>query len=212
MKFSFPPGEEGVERRWIAHGLHCLVARGLSTNNGYVLVPLEHPDFGRSTDMDVVIHGGLTFAGQYEEGTWFGFDTAHVGDGPAEWASREYREMALLRGPGHSWSVDEVAVEVERLAAQLAAREEPLTLTELQSPRFAAISEDLKHALAVAADALLEAGLIDEVDAVRLLPISRQLVFQHVVPLDGAQPRAAALKKFWQRAQLGHVVPFGRER
>jgi hypothetical protein len=85
--------------------------------NGYVIVPPAHPayelDYG---DIDVDIHGGLTFSQKVtndmlelfpaldtnDVGGWMvGFDTAHYGDD-------EYK-----------WPMEAVQMETERLVLQL---------------------------------------------------------------------------------------------
>ena len=67
--------------------------------NGYVVVPDGHPMHGADyDDVDVSVHGGLTFASSVgavsgwpevlseDGGGWiFGFDTAHPGDSRAKW-------------------------------------------------------------------------------------------------------------------------------
>lgn len=65
--------------------------------NGYVILPESHPCFGKDfDDIDVLVHGGLTFSEMVNEklcnhfglphhyiGFWMvGFDTAHFGDNP----------------------------------------------------------------------------------------------------------------------------------
>lgn len=48
---------------------------------GYVGIPTNHPFFEKNYDeIDISVHGGLTFS-DYMDGIWFiGFDCAHVGD------------------------------------------------------------------------------------------------------------------------------------
>src|ERR1043165_3488178 len=76
--------------------------------NGYVVIPKDHPLYGKDYDaVDLDVHGGITFAekvnehllenwGQHPEcegkltrediGKWvFGFDTAHYGDDLETW-------------------------------------------------------------------------------------------------------------------------------
>jgi hypothetical protein len=130
-----------VEREWEHVGLLCAVVQGREGSNrcGYVRVPPTHPDHGKDyNDVDVDVHGGLTYA-QIEPcsdhldgiGYWFGFDCAHSGDAshdpdnPAPW----YVDMQK-RHPGvfdrnyyeHFWSHAEVVAETERLAEGLVAR------------------------------------------------------------------------------------------
>lgn len=72
---------------------------------GYVDVPATHPMHGKHyDDVDVDVHGGLTYS-EKEGDVWrFGFDTAHFGDGPVE-RSEEY-----------------VTSQCERLAEQMGER------------------------------------------------------------------------------------------
>lgn len=144
-------GKTKVERDWLAGGLRCQVRRMPPPFNhmcGYVQVPVSHPwngvDYGdevRGADVDldtfdvdadtnfinvlmlaiaddranvlrriewrVRVHGGVTFAGRLdgEDGWWFGFDCAHAGDD----------ENPRWR------AVDEVALETDRMAAQILA-------------------------------------------------------------------------------------------
>lgn len=67
------------------------VLTDFSTNrgyhNGYVALSKGHPDYGKDyDDIDVEVHGGLTFSQEVEyqnEKYWVvGFDTAHLGDNP----------------------------------------------------------------------------------------------------------------------------------
>lgn len=99
-----------VEREWTTHaGSRGLVLRGLVLC-GYVELPDGHPWRGcAAEDVPASVHGGVTFAGmlQGRYGHWVGFDFAHAGD-----------HIPGMRVPGREWSVDEVAEEVERLAAQ----------------------------------------------------------------------------------------------
>jgi hypothetical protein len=104
---------------------------------GYVGVPLDHPDAQPSINergydtqydnVDVSVHGGLTFS-EMGEGEpwirgfyWLGFDCAHAGD-------------FMPRFPqwgGHEWTEEEVAEEVTSLAEQLLARGAPLDEAEV---------------------------------------------------------------------------------
>jgi len=49
--------------------------------NGYVHIPKTHPLYGKGYDeIDVDVHGGLTYAEKEGESWVVGFDTAHYGD------------------------------------------------------------------------------------------------------------------------------------
>lgn len=79
---------EPSSRSWSAYGLPCMVRRGgLGVWCGYVGVKSEHPYYGRKcNDIDIDVHGGLTF-GEYGDGGewpadyyWLGFDCGHFLD------------------------------------------------------------------------------------------------------------------------------------
>lgn len=73
------------EKSWSHRGLECGLAPtpelaiACGPFNGYVRVPAEHPAAGKDyDDLDVDVHGGLTFDHQCDDGsTWFGWDNAH---------------------------------------------------------------------------------------------------------------------------------------
>jgi hypothetical protein len=87
-------------KHFLIKGLHYGFPRGWG--NGYVLIPVGHPMHGKYyDDIDVEVHGGLTFSELAEEnmkewsggkiidedlGSWIvGFDTAHYGDNETNW-------------------------------------------------------------------------------------------------------------------------------
>ena len=125
------PPEDRVARRWVSQGMDCCVLRGHVALCGYVKVPVGHPAHGKYyDDVDVSIHGGLTFSQLSEDGTWFGFDCGHAGDfirieAPEENPSAKDAKLPdgsplfPIIHPGHLWTVEDVAVEVEDLASQL---------------------------------------------------------------------------------------------
>lgn len=48
---------------------------------GYVKIPEGHPSHGKDYfDIDVDVHGGLTYGQFRDDGYWIGFDCAHFGD------------------------------------------------------------------------------------------------------------------------------------
>lgn len=133
-----------IEREWIHAGLLCAVTQPRQAMNrcGYVRVPPTHPWHGKDyNDVDVSVHGGLTFGSlepcvEHEDGQgwWFGFDCGHfndlhydpnvdVNDPSLDSASREviqfYQEHPIALDC-HYWTEAEVAAECERLAEQLA--------------------------------------------------------------------------------------------
>jgi len=140
-KSGWGPGpwmNEPDKKQWNDHatGLPCLIVRNaLGALCGYVGVSKSHPDFECDyNDVDVRVHGGLTFANHCRPGPedasichivadgeddnvwWLGFDCAHCDD----------------EVPGHTWmrwgglyrDFDYVSREVTRLALQLKARGE----------------------------------------------------------------------------------------
>ena len=138
-----------VEREWEHAGLKCAVvlAREAGHRCGYVRVPLGHPFHGKGySDLDVNVHGGLTFARledcKHEDGQghWFGFDCAHCDDEshdpniqPEDVVDAEARAVLEIHRECeakyphpyglalHYWTQLEVERETERLAEQLAA-------------------------------------------------------------------------------------------
>lgn len=97
--FTEPPTDD-----FFAEGYRCEIKRhnSLGFLCGYVFVPEGHPDFGKHyDDVDVTVHGGLTYA----NGGCFGFDCGHAGDlTPAFENMLEssmgdvYRNMDYVRG------------------------------------------------------------------------------------------------------------------
>jgi len=91
-KFEHIAGEWDDEedlQKFESSGYQCIVLRGpVGSLNGYVELPLGHPSFGKHyDDVDVEVHGGLTYGshtnpdtGEKDLGFWLGFDTAHAGD------------------------------------------------------------------------------------------------------------------------------------
>ena len=129
-----------VEREWSHAGLLCAVVQRRKGSNrcGYVRVPPNHPHYKKAySDVDVDVHGGLTFANiepcvEHEDGIgwWFGFDCAHSGDASYDPENppqhqidfiKKYPEFARSGLYEHFWSHEEVVAETERLAEHLAA-------------------------------------------------------------------------------------------
>ena len=78
-------------------------------------------------DVEVQVHGGLTFGCRVKDGRWFGFDTAHAFDhAPGLDFSNNIYGIPLPQGLDadrkHAWTLIEVKAEVENLAEQLAKR------------------------------------------------------------------------------------------
>jgi hypothetical protein len=132
-----PWDEEPDKKQWLdpATGLPCLIRRAGSLGHlcGYAGVPPGHPLHGKHCDeVDVRVHGGLTFArgcGHGDEATsvchkpdpgepddvwWFGFDCGHCMD---------LSPGIVIRIPDDDATYCDFAYvtrEVERLAEQLA--------------------------------------------------------------------------------------------
>lgn len=126
-----------------AHGFPCFVNRNrFGSWCGYVGVPVGHPYYGEDyDDLDVVVHGGLTYAskcqgdlchtpepGESDDVWWLGFDCGHawdkspgmdatlrkVGVDPVALEASDFR-MAYR-------TLEYVREETENLAEQLAAK------------------------------------------------------------------------------------------
>jgi len=121
---------------WMYKNLRCMVVlRRTSIMEwycGYVAVPSGHPDWGKGyEEVDVEVHGGLTFSGQGKPGSlwedkqlwWFGFDCAHAEDNfyRDDYLSARPELEPIVRG-ARKWKVEEVVEETEKLAEQLYAR------------------------------------------------------------------------------------------
>jgi len=121
-----------------ATGLPCLIVRNIAgCLCGYVGVTAEHPFFGKGYgDVDVEVHGGLTFSGPCNpqadeerhichvpaEGEpdhvfWFGFDCAHLGD-LCPTFDRVWRQLGVLEKIEYK-DIEYVRAEVRKLAKQL---------------------------------------------------------------------------------------------
>ncbi len=115
-----PWDSEPDKMQWpdAATGLPCLAVRHERMGHwcGYVGVPEGHPKFGASyNDVDVEVHGGLTFAaacrpgaedkavchvpgpGESDKVWWLGFDCAHSWDLSPEDATRSEREGGIWK-------------------------------------------------------------------------------------------------------------------
>lgn len=117
-----------IEEMGIHNGLPWVTRldEGFGHRCGYVGLPQGHPSYGkRYEDIDVEVHGGLTFSGWDVEGFtadqlwWVGFDCLHAGDAPDPELAPDTWRSSLIHG-AHVWTSDEVVQETERLAEQLA--------------------------------------------------------------------------------------------
>ncbi len=108
---------------------------------GYVAIDRNHAFYEKGYgDVDVSVHGGLTYADHSEPGIWnkvsrfwwFGFDCAHSGDKSPGSDARlanygvMMREISdafdRLQFSEHYWTLPEVQAECAELAAQLASK------------------------------------------------------------------------------------------
>jgi hypothetical protein len=133
-----------VESEFKHAGLQCAVVQNTEAGFrcGYVRVPPTHPMFEKGyDDLDVDVHGGLTFAElepctEHEDGQgyWFGFDCCHAGDEmydpsmrPVDCTTEEAKRLLQIhshyprRSWEHYWTQEEIESETKRLAEQLAA-------------------------------------------------------------------------------------------
>lgn len=121
-----------VDQRYTLDGVQCLVmTRGDGLINGYVGIDHEHPWYEKEhTDIDVDVHGGLTFSGVKHQALgdtgmlnplwWLGFDTAHAGD--VNWGTRIKETLAPVYNKDEDYVRDEIALLV---ALVKAARKQP---------------------------------------------------------------------------------------
>ena len=121
-----------VEREWKTFGLSCAVVQNREAGNrcGYVRVPPGHPAWGKHyDDVDVDVHGGLTFARpepcmEHEDGQgyWLGFDCAHSRDKRPctdEFILAVNKKYGSIYGDGTYRDFAYVQAEVTLLAKQL---------------------------------------------------------------------------------------------
>lgn len=142
-----PWQDEPDKKQWMdeATGYPCLIVRNRGgALCGYVGVPYGHPCFQADyNQVDVDVHGGLTFADYCDPNAdesrhichktdgddrvwWLGFDCAHYGDiSPAYEAL--HRELGLRLRDGYETykSFQYVTAQVRKLAEQLKALEAP---------------------------------------------------------------------------------------
>jgi hypothetical protein len=129
-----------------ATGLPCLIKRNPFMGNlcGYVGVPPEHPWYGKNyDDVEVDVHGGLSYAGSCSDGPpdqsichvtepgepdhvwWFGFDCGHAFDASPGLLAMDVSHKLPLQEVGtyRDWSY--VEQQVGLLAEQLAKAAAP---------------------------------------------------------------------------------------
>lgn len=120
-----------TEKEWTTRaGLKAVViAKDMGHRCGYVGVSKDHPWHGKDYhDIDLDVHGGVTYAGMRDDLWWFGYDCAHLGDAAdPELMSDEYKKVLLGRWLNFEGdtikTLDFCVNECESMAAQLKARE-----------------------------------------------------------------------------------------
>lgn len=126
-----PWKSEPDEVRWedASTGLSCVMRRHPSLGywSGYVDLPSGHPCYGKHYDeIDVKVHGGLTYSDKVE-GAWrVGFDCAHAGDKTLVTATMNLPESFLqfMAGGGDVYrDYEYVRQECRDLAKQLVNHE-----------------------------------------------------------------------------------------
>lgn len=76
---------------------------GLGFRCGYVQIPSGHPWFKKHYhNIDVDVHGGLTFSDWLDGNYWIGFDCAHYNDAqdpdlPTEYESEHFFKSGVIR-------------------------------------------------------------------------------------------------------------------
>ena len=136
-----PWDSEPDQEQWITGaGLPGLLIRNrFGCWCGYVGTSPQHPNFGLGyDDVDVNVHGGLTFAGHPIAGDpdetfwWFGFDCNHGGDYSPE-LDRHYRQADFppLERQSDYRTIEYAKRQVESMAEQL-----QITMIEFLDPLF----------------------------------------------------------------------------
>lgn len=132
-----PWDDEPQDREeWRYKGYPCLMVRNnMGAWCGYVGISKDHPDYGKYDEVNVSVHGGITYAnecagkichipreGETADIWWLGFDCAHAGD---TFPGIQTIARAFLEGidMGTYKTAEWVKSEVERLADQLTRRE-----------------------------------------------------------------------------------------
>ena len=151
---SHPP-----EKMWVFGGWYCAVAMGITGLNGYVRIPETSPlrDYSSYDDMDVEVHGGITY-GPFicEEFTvgeilfprlektwaetkgWVGFDTSHLSD---VWDLDEL----TFQSPAHRQTAESLTADIlnesglgiVRWTKQKVVEETEWLCSQLQSAEYA---------------------------------------------------------------------------
>lgn len=116
---------EPNEKHWEYRGVKCHILRHPVMLHlcGYVTAPAGHPWYEKPyDDIDVRVHGGLTFKGfldsKQDMGYVVGFDCAHAGD--------LIPELDVIKHGGDVYrDIEYVTACVEELASEMLAQAEP---------------------------------------------------------------------------------------
>lgn len=86
-----------AEKTWITKAGYpaVVVVQPMGHRCGYVQIPKDHPEAGKDyDDIEVSVHGEITYSSKNTKGTVFGFDCAHWGDAPnLNLMEPEYRKV-----------------------------------------------------------------------------------------------------------------------
>ena len=114
-----------TEKEWTTEaGLKAqVIASPMGHRCGYVGVPEGHPMYGKHyDDVNVDVHGGLTFSND-EDGLWlFGYDCSHWGDAKDFELMSDEMKRTFTRWPdtkGTIRTLEFCVAECESLAKQL---------------------------------------------------------------------------------------------
>jgi hypothetical protein len=114
-----------TEKEWVTEAglIAQVVATPMGHRCGYVGVPAGHPMFGKHyDDVEVAVHGGLTYS-EEDEGLWcFGYDCAHWDDAKDPALISDEHKKVFMNWPdtgGTIKTLDFCVAECESLAKQL---------------------------------------------------------------------------------------------
>jgi hypothetical protein len=111
-----------TEKEWTTRaGLKAVViALDMGHRCGYVCVTKDHPWYGKD-DVDLDVHGGLTYSDMRDGDWWFGYDCAHLGDAPdPDLMSDVYKAIRMRSFDGDTVKTLDFCVnECESMAWQL---------------------------------------------------------------------------------------------
>lgn len=133
---------DDIELEFESCGYRCFVVlrtTGLCARCGYVLVPKTHPVAKRISyaDIDVDVHGGITYMRRFDDGMLLGFDCMHSGDlfdidaymkAHPDATEDDDLVLAYMKHVSgletcfyepHLWTEKDVRMELESLAGQL---------------------------------------------------------------------------------------------